>query len=124
MERTSDTSKVVLESSGQDKSTEIKTSKVTLLIREESSPTLTVEQLSAILTAVRQLNDAIAKIYQFENNAFVVGSIESGSDKSIDLIGAAGAAAKLKELILESWDRIRYSKPMKLSANLKALEME
>jgi hypothetical protein len=50
----------------------------------------------------------------------IVAAFDSGSDKSLDLIGAAAAVEKLSAFLLEAWDRIRFARTTKLRASIKA----
>jgi hypothetical protein len=89
------------------------------LIRESASPSLSVEQFAHILGAIQSLYDVILKVNKLGHAELVVGALDSGSDKSLDVIGVATAVSKLKELLLESWDRLRFAHASKVSVSIK-----
>ena len=120
LKRQSDLQTIIIEEpTKKGKQKQVSTERLTLYIREPGAPNLTVDQLSSILTHIRNLYDAITTIEQLEHTELVIGSLDSGSDKSLDLIGIAEAINKLSSFLLEAWDRVRFSKTMKLSASVK-----
>jgi hypothetical protein len=110
---------VVREGGKKGKQKSIPTRKITFLIRESDIPNLSVEQFGHILDAVQNLYNAILKVHNLGQAELVVGSLDSGSDKSIDIIGVASAIAKLSDLLLQSWDRVRFGRSAKLSTSIK-----
>lgn len=46
--------------------------------------------------------------------------MNSGSDKSFDLVGLAKAVAALKDLLLDGWDRVRFARAQKADASFKS----
>lgn len=99
---------------------EIVGEKMTLFIREQEAPNLTTKQFVQIMEAIDELYAIITKVYHIEHSELVVGSLDSGSDKSLDVIGIAKAVEKLSALFLECWDRIRYRHGTLLHANSRA----
>src|SRR5262249_11832732 len=99
---------------------QIEAQKITLLIREDRTPNLTTRQLAHIIEAIDELYATITKVYHIQQSELVVGSLDSGSDKSLDVIGIAKAIEKLSALLLESWDRVRYKSGTLLHVNAKA----
>lgn len=110
---------IVTEGSKKGKQKSVAMQKVTFLIRESDTPNLSVEQFSSVLNAIQNLYNVILKIDNLGHADLVVGALDSGSDKSIDIIGVAAAIAKLSDLLLQSWDRIRFGQSTKMSASIK-----
>jgi hypothetical protein len=110
---------VVTERGKKGKPKLIPTETVTFFIRESETPNLSADQFAHILNAAQNLYSVILKVHNLEPTDLVVGALDSGSDKSIDIIGVAAAIAKLSELLLQSWDRVRFGRSAKTSASIK-----
>jgi hypothetical protein len=113
---------IIVRDSGKkekSKSKLLPTETVTFFIRESETPNLSVDQFAHILNAVQNLYNVILKVHNLGHSELVVGALDSGSDKSIDIIGVAAAIAKLSELLLQSWDRVRFGRTAKMSASIK-----
>jgi len=120
LRRTSETDEIILEEPAKKgKSKTISTARLTFLVREPNAPNLTVNQFAEILEAIQSLYNIILKVNELENSELVVGSLDSGSDKSIDIIGVASGIAKLSDLLLQSWDRVRFARSAKTAASIK-----
>jgi hypothetical protein len=96
-------------------------SKTTFLVKDKDVPDLSLRHLSTILNDVETLYHAIAKIYGIEGGELVVGSMDSGSEKSFDVIGVAAAISKLSSFLLECWNRIRFHSAEKAEKNIKTV---
>ncbi len=93
--------------------------RLTILVREPDHPSLTVKQFAEALHSLEQLYSVIAKVSNLESSELVVGQMDSGSDKSFDVIGIEKGIAQLSNLLLQCWDRVRHGPQHKLSASLK-----
>ena len=91
-----------------------------IYVRENTRPDLSVSNLISILQDIRGIYEAIVRVENLQSVDLIVGSIDSGSDKSIDLIGVASAMSKVSDLILQGWDRVRFNKQQKLEKTFKS----
>ncbi len=90
---------------------------LTLLLSDDDD-SLKLTELVKSAQDIERLYDSIVTIHKYPKSVLIVKSIDSGSEKSLDLVGVATAIAKLKDLLLESWDRIRFAKSQKINASL------
>jgi ABC-type cobalamin transport system ATPase subunit len=51
----------------------------------------------------------------------IIGSMDSGSEKSFDVIAVASAISKLSSFLLECWNRIRFHSAEKAEKNIKTV---
>ena len=121
LRRQADETEVLIRESDQKKKStkEIRTHKITFLIRETESPSLTVKQFAVIIETIEALYIAISRIETIEIHDLIVGNLDSGSDKSIDVFGVAQGIDKLSGILLQVWDRIRYRKANQMSTSVK-----
>src|SRR5712664_430580 len=95
------------------------TKRMTFLIRELDKPTLTLKDFGSIIGDIESLFQAILKIDGASTSDLVVVALDSGSEKSIDVVGIAAAVDKLSTFLLEVWDRVRFARSSKLRASIK-----
>jgi len=119
VQRESEKSRIVVGSPDEKTSKPLKTRKVTFLIRESDAPSLTLKDLSSVISDIESIFQVIIKIGGGASSDLIVAALDSGSDKSLDLVGAAAAVEKLSTFLLEAWDRIRYARTGKLRASIK-----
>jgi hypothetical protein len=91
----------------------------TILIKDKDVPELSVRHLSSILNDIETLYHTIAKIYGIDGGELVIGSMDSGSEKSFDVIGVASGISKLSSFLLECWNRVRFHSAEKAERNIK-----
>jgi hypothetical protein len=95
------------------------TKKITFLVRESDALTLTLKELSSILSDIENIFQSIVKITGAPPSDLVVAALDSGSEKSLDLVGVATAVDKLTAFLLEAWDRVRFARTSKMRASIK-----
>lgn len=120
LQRDSDDAQVAI-STDKKSAQSIATKKITFLIRELDSPSLTLRDLSSVISDIESIFQCILKISGGLTSDLVVASLDSGSDKSIDLIGVATTVEKLSSFLLEVWDRIRFGRATKVRVSIKAV---
>jgi hypothetical protein len=98
---------------------QLETKKLTFLIRDSGSPNLTVRDLISILSDIENLFHSVVRIQNAGPSELIVTALDSGSEKSIDIVGVASAVDKLSGFILEAWDRIRFARANKTRASIK-----
>lgn len=97
----------------------IQTKKLTFIIREQESPTLTLSDFSSIISDIENAFQTILKINSDPPSDLIILALDSGSDKSIDVAGIAGAVEKFSNFLLEVWDRVRFARANKVRASIK-----
>ena len=118
--RDSEEKEIILETLHQKIHKGLSTKKMTFFIREPNTPTLTLKELSSIILDIEAIFQAILKIEGREiTSDLIVVALDSGSEKSIDVVGLASAVEKLSTFLLEAWDRIRFARASKLRASIK-----
>lgn len=120
VQREAATSVIVVSGSDKKGPQSLPTRKVTFIIRETEAPTLTLKDLSSVISDIEAIFQVILKINGDPSSDLIVAAFDSGSDKSLDLIGAAATVEKLSAFLLEAWDRIRFARMTKLRASIKA----
>src|SRR5262249_9053943 len=116
----SEEKEIILETLHQKIHKGLSTKKMTFFIREPNTPTLTLKELSSIILDIEAIFQAILKIEGREiTSDLIVVALDSGSEKSIDVVGLASAVEKLSTFLLEAWDRIRFARASKLRASIK-----
>lgn len=81
---------------------------------EVSKPARIIEVLESILS----FHSVIEAVLQAKDNTLSVAAIDSGSDKSFDLLGAAQFMNSLKDLLISLWDRVVYYKEKQMNERL------
>lgn len=89
---------------------------------EDDGQFSTVQRVIQGLKACEELYIAIQTVYSNGSVPLAVGAIDSGSDKSFELFGAADSIKELRLLIVEIWDRIVFHKENKLGKRLELIE--
>lgn len=108
-----------IDQSGRPNAVEVK--KVKIIVREGDMPDLTLRGLVNILNDINNIYEAIVRAYQIPHIDLVVGAVDSGSDKSFDIIGVSKAVDIFSKFFLESWDRIRFSNEQKMEKSFKSV---
>lgn len=87
---------------------------LTIVLPETSgSVTTSIGRLATALSALQVLSELLQRIVvlespelaEFENEGMVVLSLDSGSDKSVDLLGLAATVKEVREFAFGIWDR-------------------
>jgi hypothetical protein len=76
------------------------------------------ERLSNVLESINNFYEVYSIIYNVSKNELGVISLDSGSDKSFDFIGAAKVMESVRKLIIELWDRVVFYRERKVSERL------
>ncbi len=96
---------IVADSKGSDR--EIKRLRVLIAEKERS---LTDPQIIVnVIRSVDELYAAVATLHKEPGVSLAIGSIDSGSAKSFDFFGAADVVEELNILLVNVWDRIKYT---------------
>lgn len=122
LSRTSDfieTSVDGVNSEGVTKKIELKT--LTFIIKEDKNVDISIDNLLEILNSIKSIFEVICRVHSIDRTELFIGSIDSGSDKSIDIIGIAEAVNKSSAFIMECWDRFRFRKEQKLDKSFKTM---
>jgi hypothetical protein len=93
--------------------------RLTIFLRDEGVPSLTVRHLAEALTDLESLYSILCRLEGITPSPLVIGAIDSGSDKSFDVLGIAKALDRITHLMLECWDRVRFSKATKAEKSFK-----
>ncbi len=79
---------------------------LTIILPESGKQTSSVERIIIILQSIDLFHEFVISINNFEHTKLSVAAIDSGSDKSFDLLGFAKTIAAVKEILFGIWDRI------------------
>jgi hypothetical protein len=112
---------VVVVTGGKKTPAVVPTKKIQFLIRETDSPSLTLSDLASIIGDIETIFQTILKTSGAPTSDLIVVAMDSGSDKSIDVVGVASAVEKLSNFLLEVWDRVRFARANKLRASIKTV---
>ena len=88
----------------------------TLVIEEKAFST--PARITMLMTSVQLLYEVYAEIDNVSPTELCVISCDSGSDKSVDFLGAAKIIEQIRKTILDLWDRIVFYRERKLDAGL------
>jgi hypothetical protein len=119
LERGSDEEEIALRPAQKGSSTVFPTKRLTFFIRELETPTLTLRDFASIIGDIETIFQAVLKVSGEKGSDLVVVALDSGSEKSIDVVGIASAVDKLSGFMLEVWDRIRFARANKVRASIK-----
>jgi len=120
LDRETDVVKKVSLEAGAGERRDDDASLLTIYFRDPSGGALTASQMAGAVASISSIYEVIRDLYKYQQSDLVVGSLDSGSDKSIDFIGVADAIHKISGLILACWDRVRDGRSLKLAANSRA----
>ena len=80
--------------------------RISIIIPDESHKNIKSDHFANLLISIQSLYDVICSIEQIDSSSLSILSLDSGSDKVIVFGGLGQAIEKLKELMIEIWDRI------------------
>lgn len=83
--------------------------RVRLLVAEKERSLTTPNLVTNILRSMDELYESLASLYGETRVALAVGAIDSGSAKSFDFFGATAIMSEIRNLLVNVWDRIKYS---------------
>lgn len=94
---------------------------LTLILPEDAHRHSKPQRISEALMGITHLYEAVAVMGSVAENALIVLTCDSGSDKSFDLLGAAKVITGVKEIILSLWDRIVFYREAQVSQRLELI---
>jgi hypothetical protein len=83
-------------------------STLTVILPEEENHLSSPERLVNLLQSLQSLYGICAFLTKVPPNTLSIAALDSGGDKSIDVVGIAKAIECLKDLILSMWDKVWY----------------
>lgn len=91
---------------------------ITFILPEDELTHSSPARLIAALQATSSLYQVLAELENLSSNDLILLSLDSGSDKSFDLLGAAKVMEQLRLLILDIWDRRVFHRQKSISQSL------
>jgi hypothetical protein len=91
---------------------------LSVIMPESENEVSKPQRLINVLESINLFYSVSAVLQEMDANDLSVAAIDSGSDKSIDFLGAATLIESVKNLILEMWDRIVYYKTRQAESRL------
>ncbi|MFA6310033.1 MAG: hypothetical protein WCV99_16825 [Sterolibacterium sp.] len=88
---------------------------------EEKGQFSTVQRVIEGLTACQELYESLQKLNGDVATPLAIGAIDSGSDKSFDLFGAAELMKQFRELVISIWGLIVFHREHKLGKRLELI---
>jgi len=80
------------------------------ILLAERPRTLTDPQvLIGVIRAVEEIYDSLSTLRRSDGVGLVIGAMDAGDAKSIDFFGASPVIEEIQTLILDVWDRLKYS---------------
>jgi hypothetical protein len=80
-----------------------------ILLAERPRALTDPEALVGVIRSVEDMYEALSTLRRSENTRLVIGAMDAGEAKSIDFFGASPVIDELQRLILDVWDRLKYS---------------
>ncbi len=65
--------------------------------------------LVGVIRSVEEIYDALSTLRREDSTGLVIGAMDAGDAKSVDFFGARPIIEEMQTLILEVWDRLKYS---------------
>lgn len=82
-----------------------------ILLAERPRALTDPQVLISVIRAVEEFYDALSTLRRDESAQLVIGAMDAGNAKSIDFFGASAIVEEIESLILDVWDRLKYSAP-------------
>ncbi len=80
-----------------------------LLVAERGRSLTLPSLITAVIKAMDDLYEGLAMLRGENKVGLAIGAMDSGSSKSFDFFGASGIMEEIRSLLLNVWDRIKYS---------------
>lgn len=96
-------------------------SSVRITFVEDDGQFSTVQRLIEGLSACQEIYDGLQRLNGDTSVPLAIGAIDSGSDKSFDLFGAAALMKEFRELIVSLWGLVVFHREHKLGRRLELL---
>ncbi|TFW27142.1 hypothetical protein [Massilia horti] len=107
--------------SSQVESTRASLGLLRIILVEQDESFSTLQRVIDSLEACQEMYTALADLTDAHSVPLGVGAIDSGSDKSFDLFGAADLIKQLNHLILTIWDLVVFHKERKMGRQLELI---
>jgi len=82
-----------------------------ILLAERPRALTDPQVLIGVIRAVEEMYDALCTLRRDDSTQIVIGAMDAGNAKSIDFFGASAIVEEIETLILDVWDRLKYSAP-------------
>ena len=92
-----------------------------VILVEEDAVFSTAKRVIDALDACQDMYTALAALNDLHSVPLGIGAIDSGSDKSFDLFGAAELIKQLNQLILTIWDLVVFHRERKAGRSLELI---
>lgn len=99
----------------------VSTENIVRVILPEDNLVSSPERLSNVLESISSFYEVYSIIYEVNKNELGVISLDSGSDKSFDFIGAAKVMESVRKLIIDLWDRVVFYRERKVLERLELI---
>lgn len=96
-------------------------SSVRITFVENDGQFSTVQRLVEGLSACQEIYDGLQRLNGDSSVPLAIGAIDSGSDKSFDLFGAAALMKEFRELVVSLWGLVVFHREQKLGRRLELL---
>lgn len=83
--------------------------RVRIMVAEKERSLTAPSVVTNIIRAMDELYESLATLYGETNVSLAIGGIDSGSAKSFDFFGATAVMGDIHTLLINVWDRIKYS---------------
>ncbi len=94
-------------------------SSLSVILVEQGDRLSTPERLIELLTSINEMYEACATVIGLPPGGLVVAAMDSGSDKSFDLLGIARVIECVKEVIISLWDRVVFFREKQLAQRIE-----
>ena len=95
----------IADSSGE----ETQMRRLRIMLAERPRALTDPEVLVSVIRSVEEMYEAVGLLRRNDEISLVIGAMDAGDAKSIDFFGASSVIDELQTLILDVWDRLKYS---------------
>jgi len=95
----------IADSSGAEKQMR----RLRVLLAERPRALTDPQVLVGVIRSVEEIYEALGTLRRKEDTSLVIGAMDAGDSKSIDFFGASALIEEIQTLILDVWDRLKYS---------------
>jgi len=88
---------------------ETKMRRLRIMLAERPRALTDPQVLVGVIRSVEEIYDAVSALRRKDGTALVIGAMDAGDAKSIDFFGASPVVEEMQTLILDVWDRLKYS---------------
>lgn len=89
--------------------TEKKMRRLRILLAERPRALTDPQVLIGVIRSVEEVYDALKTLRRNDGTGLVIGAMDAGDAKSIDFFGESAIVEEIQTLILDVWDRLKYS---------------